>query len=178
MPDPNAFPSAEDLNPYAAPRLVPDAPLPEAELLVDGNCLVVGSRVILPQRCIFTNEAVWPGDRIRRRLDWAPTFRLVLRHRHCYVSYYVNRRHRHRQYLTRTLLGLLAMAVTWLLLGIASLWVLCLIPVAVVAVPRDGMRVVAYRDGRFWITGFGDAFLHSCAQEFGTTPSPSAKPPH
>lgn len=177
MAENHAAESAEDLNPYAAPNIVREAPLPQVDVFVDGNCLVVGRQANLPQRCIFTNEAVWPGDRIRRRLDWAPTFRLVLRHRHCYVSYYVNHRHRHRQYLTRTLLGLLAMAVTWLL-GIASLWVLCLIPVAIVAVPRDGMRVAAYRDGRFWITGFGDAFLHSCAQEFGTTPSPRAKPPH
>ncbi len=174
MAEHHAAESAKDLNPYASPTVVQDALLPPTELFVDGNCIVVGSQADLPQRCIFTDEAVSPTDRRRRRLDWAPTFRLVLRHRHCYLSYCVNRRRRHRQYRSRILLGLVAVGVIWVVLGNQFIWVLPIVPIVLASLPMDAVRVVAYRDGRFWVTGFSDAFLRSCAQEYGSIEQRSA----
>jgi len=165
MADRDAAQAAETLNPYASPSIVDDVPAAQPEWLVDGNCIVVGSLAILPQRCIFTGEEVASDDRRRRRLDWAPTFRLVLRHRHCYVSYCVNRRHRYLQYRIRLLFALLAMAATWLVLGNNFLWVLPVIPAVSVAIPMDSLRIATYRNGRFWIAGFSAEFLAACAAE-------------
>lgn len=165
MADQGAIQPTGILNPYASPSIVDDRSAPRGDWSVDGNCIVATSGTSLPQRCIFTGQQVTPSDRRRCRLDWTPTFRLVLRPRSCYLSYCVNREHRHRQYRNRIVLAAIAMLVAWLLLGKEFSWVLIFIPVVSAAVPLDNVRAVAYRDGRFWITGFSRAFLAACEQE-------------
>ena len=60
-------------------------------------------------RCVITNQSVTSNDLVTRTLRWAPSFRLVLAHQTCTLSYYINRKHRIRVRIVRWTLTITAL---------------------------------------------------------------------
>ena len=150
----------DEFNPYAAPR----SPVKIAATLrgarVDGNCVVVTSGIALPLRCVVTNEDCSPADQRLRKLSYAPSFRLVVSRRNCRFFYCLSPSRRNRHLLMRALVFAGSFVTLWLLCStifIAG-------PIAatfVLAVQPDRLKIVAYKNGEFWIKGFNANFLES-----------------
>jgi hypothetical protein len=156
-----------DDNPYASPRYSSENPERRPDIYVDGQFIVVRDNAVLPSRCVITNEAVSAGDRRTRGFEWAPSFRLVLARHRCRLSYCVNRKHRLGKYRIRFVVGLASILAGWLFLGIHVLWIVPVILMVLASLSVDRLRVTAVKDDQFWLTGFGDAFLKSCENEYG-----------
>ena len=153
------------INPYSSPRETSGPDFPPDSIQVDGRFLIVGSSASLPMRCAVTNQSVTSSDLVTRTLRWAPSFRLVLAHHTCTLSYYINANRRRRGRILRwvlTITAILAVVVA----GLAQVWWIILGLIALpTLVPRDPLSIKMARDGRFWIAGCSDAFLRSCETE-------------
>ncbi len=157
------------INPYASPREMSESDFRPDIIQIDGRFLMAGSSASLPMRCVITNQSVTSNDLVTRTLRWAPSFRLVLAHQTCTVSYYINRKHRIRVRIVRwtlTITALLAVVIA----GLTHFWWIILGLIALPTItPHDPLSIKMARDGRFWITGCCDAFLKSCEAELGAS---------
>ena len=154
-------------NPYAPPRSRVISQQPPATVSrVEGNCIVVKSGVRLPMRCVATNVQCNRSDQKMRKLRYAPSFRLVLSHKNCFVYRCMSAKQRKRQYLIRAPFFVFACVVA--LVSSGSVIVAGGIAFAFFyTVPLDPLKVVKYRKGEFWIRGFHDDFLNSIVAEEG-----------
>ena len=156
-----------ETNPYAPPRsrVIPQQP-PATVSRVEGDCIVVKSEVRLPMRCIVTNVQCNRSDQKMRKLRYAPSFRLVISHKNCFVYRCMSAKQRKRQYLIRApffvaafILSLIATGSILVAAGIAAtiLW----------TVPLDPLKIANHKNGEFWIKGFHNDFLNSLVSEEG-----------
>ena len=177
-----------DTNPYQSP--LADAVAADHALatgpLVDGKCLVLVSGTILPAHCVRTNQAVTEGDMTRKRFDWAaPWVALLilvnvivlllvyfLVRKKCFLTFGLHPSVR-RKYRNRLLLkALIAIALFFAIPVTAAIEstaaivvaaVLFIVAVVSLFIGNSPLRVVRYREGKFWIKGFSDEYLASIA---------------
>ena len=156
----------DEFNPYATPR----SPVKIAATLrgarVDGNCVVVNSGIELPLRCVATNVDCSAADRKLRKLSYAPSFRLVVRRRNCHFFRCLSPSRKNRYLLIRTLVFTGFFATLWIVCGM----ILVAGPIAaafLLTVQPDRLRIVAYKNGEFWIKGFSANFLESLVTKDG-----------
>lgn len=168
----------DETNPYAPPMIDPgNAPeLPRQKFEVRGPCLVVESGAHLPMRCVKTNETVTAEQMIEHEFRYSPPYRIALRTKMCALKFYVSERKRRQRWLVRVIggalvvVGLALQAVGYLIHNNATSAYgvplgLCGALIIISAMSNNYLRVVQYRDGRFWVTGFDRAFLAACAAE-------------
>lgn len=154
MKDENEF------NPFASPAVAVACPSPR-EFRVHGDCVVVTSGCKLPLRCIATNAPCDVDDQNYQRLTYAPSFRLVINRRTCYLTYCTHPKLRKPAFLVRCFVSLVSfLAIAWMLPGA----IIMPVSVAVAAffiVPRDRLKIVNHKNGEYWIKGFSESFLDS-----------------
>lgn len=151
---------SNELNPYAPPKS-PAVPVPTQTLReprVEGNCIVVNSGIALPLRCVVTNTTCDLTNQRRRKLSYAPSFRLVTWHRTCSVYCCVSKSKRKRYLLLSLLAYSLFFVLLWLSCGIILLAVV-FATAALSTVSPDRLKVVNYRNGEFWIKGLPNEYL-------------------
>jgi hypothetical protein len=152
-----------EINPYASPcEQTESNEVPLGEYYVDGSYLVVTDGAVLPMRCVVTGELVSAEDRETKQFEWAPSFRLVLHRRKCIVSFYVSHRVRRKEFWKRVLWGLVTPLLGWFWVGPYALWLLLILPFHIWRTDVIPMKVHREANGRFWISGCGQAFLASC----------------
>ena len=185
-------------NPYASlslPEPTSDTSHTDSiEVDVDSGRLLVGEETTLPQRCVITNL---PGPRlrlVRQQLVWSGRpFQVVVSSRTCQLNYYVLPRIRRQTGLRKLGGGLVIAGITLLLALLFGIDLsdspTAAIPLAAgaIAIVVGGawlqtlaavdLRVVRYRDGRFWISGCGTEFLTSLRTSSRDTPHPPQHTP-
>jgi hypothetical protein len=163
-----------DKNPYAAPDSAePLAKKAFPPFEVRGQYLLIESGAHLPQRCIKTNEEVPVGQRVDHVFQWAPSFRLALRYRQCRLTFYLSERKQREIKRVKTagwfLLicgGLVPLVAAVLGGGVTGRsGALLALPggIALLAATQtmSQLRIVRFRDGRYWVHGFSKEFLQS-----------------
>ena len=161
---------SNEMNPYASPRVrvekVAQAPTPRGR--IEGDCVVIRSGGVLPMRCCATNAECGPADQRVRKFSFAPSFRLVIARRKCRLFYYLCKTRRGYIFWSRVLAVSIFFAGIWLGVGLLALVFAFIIYSGSAS---DGLKVVKFRDGEFWIKGGHAGFLDSLVAEDGWTRS-------
>ena len=162
-----------DSNPYAPPATNPllERPAEYPPVEVRRSCLVLASGMQLPQRCIKTNRPAAPSELIEERFRYAVPW--MLSPKYCTVKFFVSadkQQELRRKRLSGVILVLTGIAIQ--VFGLFSMIgglsssgaVLAILGVLVLltATKYSYLRVVRYRDGRYWLTGFCRKFLAEC----------------
>lgn len=169
-----------DENPFASPQAVElgtDTRFASSAIKVHGKYLVVGSRAVLPPRCVFSNEPPPSAKAASFRLTWSPSFQLSIQPATCYIQCHFGREYRRRKLWTVLVWILMAAMIgaVWVCVDLSST-VLSLtalsmsvvfISIGIVAIFEPGLVAKHARRGEFWVLGCGKEFLDSCADEYG-----------
>ena len=157
-------------NPYEPPAT--ESVLEESELpriFVDGPHLVIASETELPRRCIKTNQLVSERNAVRQTLPWrGRSFRFTLSTKECEIIWYAS------SWIVRKLL--VRRIAEWLFwpafvfpiffLTQGGIWPKAMLGFAIImllllVIMKQPLRVVEYKQHRFWITGCCPEFLES-----------------
>lgn len=163
----------DDSNPYRIPETDELDLRDHPPFEVRGQYVLVEPGAHLPQRCVKTNEEVESEHRVDYTFRWAPSFRPAWRYHRCQLTFYVCEQKQRELARLKT--------VGWVLLicgGVAQLvafllgWgaigrsgALLILPggIAVLAMTQSMsyLRIVRFRNGRYWLHGCSPAFLQS-----------------
>ena len=122
-------------------------------------------------RCCATNAECGPADQRVRKFSFAPSFRLVITRRKCRLFYCLCKTRRGYNFWSRVLAVSIFLAGLWFELGLPLLLALVFAFIIYSGSASDGLKVVKFRDGEFWIKGFHAGFLDSLVAEDGWTRS-------
>lgn len=162
------------MNPYEPPKsAVQSRAAGPGDFTVEGDQLVCGPAARLPRRCIITNETIPPAMDAKLRRREIVTGQLFKPN--CWVEYSLSAKVRREQLAVRCA-GVAVMILgfafslakigglhSWPVpSGLLFLWIM----VGLIIFSRGtALRMVAYREGRFWLKGCGPAFLASLKAE-------------
>lgn len=156
-----------DDNPYASPQAEQqDVEYDRRSVDVDGKYLVVRNNVVLPARCVVTNEPTQPNAVIRVTLKWAPSFRLVISRHRCRVTYSLSKREWRRVNFYRMFDIAMGTALGAMLGGVVGASILGAFGCAVAFVRNRGpLQLRRAERGHYWLLGCGEPFLNSIREE-------------
>lgn len=161
-------------NPYEPPQT--DSALEELEtprIYVDGPHLVIASGTELPPRCIKTNQSVSENDAVHQTLQWrGRTFHFTVSNKECEIVWYATPwivwKSRIRK--IAELLMWAAFVFPLFFLTEDKIWPKAMMGFAIVMLSlvvmlKRELRIVNYRNNRFWIEGCCPEFLESLQSE-------------
>lgn len=174
-------------NPFQSPTLDESLVLASSDRLfeIDRNLLVIRSGLVLPARCVYTNQPLAESELRTKTMYYCRPWVFILLllggvlpfllaywilRKKCVIGYGVCRPERARRF-SRGVGVMFGFFMVVILFGLAAFFELSsLAAISIVALfallsyvvaTHRALRVVRHRDGRFWIGGISPAFLVS-----------------